>query len=255
VDNNGSVLGHPDADMKDLISEMAKLQRVDAEHLGVKAQSAELGRITDKDIEASAQSLIDNVAPLAKKIPELGDFENTLQAERKSLENRLKRIDNEIGWAEDRKFIDHIDLQRDSLERSDGFRVAFNVPFLRFDNENRARDKALLAADERRAEREKKEAGGILRRKRAELYSLAAQVESMRARLNKTRALARRTKGVNDIELKAVLGDFGFELERDVIIQAIKFYEAYLELLRDTGSFARFSGSDLLDPKWRAFTK
>ncbi len=252
VENNGSVLGHPDADMKDLVAEMAKLQEVDSEQLGVKAQGVAIKELSAADVEATAQSLIDNVPSLAKKIPEIGDAAATLQTERRRVELKLKRIDNEIKWSEDRKIIDHIDLQRDSLERSDGFRIAFNVPFLRFDNETRAREKALLVASEREAEREAREINSQLRRKRAEVYSLAAQVESMRSRLIKTRLLARKTKGMTDIELKAVLGDFGFEIERDVLLQSLKFYEAYLEYLRDTGAFARFSGSDLLDPKWQA---
>jgi hypothetical protein len=253
VDQSGQSLGLPDASVKDLVGEMEKLQRVNGDHTATAAGQTGNEQLSADEIERSSMNLIDNVAALAKRIPELN--ETPLQTEHKRIELKLRRISKEIGWADDRKILDHIDIQRDTLEREDAVRFTFNVPFLRFDNENRARDKALLLADEHQAERESRELDSKLRRKRAEIFSVAAQVESMRARLQKTKRLTQKVKGMSDIELKSVLGDFGFELERDVLLQAIRFYNLYLELLRDTGSFARFADLDLLDPKWQAFGK
>lgn len=253
VAHSGQAAGMLDADMKDLVTEMAKLQRVGSEQSGAKAQKVDDAKLTAAEIEEAAQNLIGNVAALAKRVPELADGNGALQTERRSLELKLKRIDREIGWAEDRKIVDHVDFSRDTLDRSDAFRISFNVPFLRFDNENRARDKALLVAAEHEAERGKSELSAKLLRKRAEVYSLAAQVESMRSRLTKTRSLNQKAKSMNDLEMKSVIGDFAFELERDILLQSIRFYNSYLELLRDTGSFARFASQDLLDPAWKAF--
>jgi len=255
VETSGQMLGLPKVNVKDLVRELENLQRVDAELQGLKALRNTTASLSDGQAMEVATALIEAVGTLAKKISDVNWSGEKLRIERKRLEARLSRIDKEISWAQDRKWIDHVDFQRDTLEREDTFRIGFNLPFLRFDNENRARDKALLAAKESALERDASELRIQLRRKQAEILSLAAQVESMKSRLHRTRGIADKVKNVRDVELRAVLGDFSFELERDLVLQAQKFYTAYLEFLRDQGAFAVYAGHNLLKPNWPELTE
>ncbi len=248
VDRSGQILGLPKADLKDLVKELDRLQKVSAENDGIKARTA--GELKIKEVEASAKALIDAVGLLAKKVGPLSENSQPLFVQHNRLEARLQRIDKEIKWAEDRKLIDHIDFQRDTINRDDSVRIAFNIPFLRFDNETRARDRALLAVKESEARRKAEEARNELKRKRALVYGLAAEVESLKSRLGRTREISAKVRGVRDVDLRSVLSDFGFELERDVLVQALKFYTSYLEYLRDIGAFARMPNLNLLDPQF-----
>lgn len=250
VDNSGQLMGLPKVNVKDLVREMERLQKVDAEFEGVKAKREADQGLTEKQADEISQRLVESVGALAKKMAESAWRAEKLQVERRRLELKLSRIDKEISWAKDRKLIDHVDFQRDTLDRQDAVRIGFNVPFLRFDNEDRARDKAILAAKEGELHRKETELNSDLRRQRLEVLSLAAQVESMKSRLTRTRNVAQKIKTVQDVELRAVLGDFGFELERDVVLVSLKFYVKYLEFMRDQGAFAAYPGQNLLNPKW-----
>jgi hypothetical protein len=250
VENSGQLMGMPKVNVKDLVREMERLQKVDAEYEGVKAKRDVTQGLTEKQASEISQGLIDSVGALAKKMSEAEWRSEKLQIERRRLEIKLSRIDKEISWAKDRKILDHVDFQRDTLERQDAVRIGFNVPFLRFDNEDRARDKAVLAAKEGELHRKENELGSELRRQRLEVLSLAAQVESMKSRLSRAKSIGQKIKTVQDVELRAVLGDFGFELERDVVLVSLKFYMKYLEFMRDQGAFAAYPGQNLLDPRW-----
>jgi|GEM_PF-5990166 len=250
VETSGQMMGLPKINVKDLVREMERLQKVDAEYEGIKAQNIPSASMNEKERNEASVVLIESVGALAKKMSEVQWNPEKLQIERQRLEARISRIDKEIAWSKDRKIIDHLDFQRNELENEESIRIGFNIPFLRFDNEDRARDKAILAVKESEIQRKESDLTADLRRQRMEVMSLAAQVESMKARLARTRGVSAKVKGVQDIELRAVLGDFSFELERDVILVSLKFYTKYLEYLRDQGGFAAFSQQNLLHPKW-----
>lgn len=254
VDTSGQMMGLPKINVKDLVREMERLQKVDAEMEGIKAWKNPESLLKPKEAEEISEKLIASVGALAKKMSENQWKAEKLSIERKRLELKLSRVDKEIAWADDRKLLTHVDFQRNSLDRQDSFRIGFNVPFLRFDNEGRARDKAILAVKESELKRKESELASDLRRQRLYVLSLAAQVESMKSRLQRTRGVSAKVKGVQDIELRAVLGDFSFELEREVLAVALKFYTEYLQFMRDQGAFAAYAGNNLLDPQWSSVT-
>jgi hypothetical protein len=247
--DSGQIMGLTKAHSKDLVRELERLQKVSAENEGLKAQDASL--VSAIDVESSSQTLVDAVGRLAKKVASLGDSVQPLSVKHNTLEVRLQRIDKEVGWANDRKIFDHFDYQRDNLDKEDAVRVSFNIPFLRFDNESRARDRALLAVKEAEAARKSEATTAELRRARSVLFGLAAQVESLKQRLIKAREIEAKVKRVKDVELRSVLSDYSFELERDVLAQSLKFYSSYLEYLRDIGAFARMADRNLLDPEFK----
>lgn len=248
LSSSGQLLGSEKANTKDLVKELERLQKVNAEHESLKAQDTKVTPL--EDIESSSKALVQSVGLLAKKAASLGDSMQPLDVKHNDLEVRLQRIDKEVSWADDRKIFDHFDYQRNNLNKEDSFRIGFNIPFLRFDNESRARDRALLSVKEAEVKRKSESALTELRRKRAALFGLAAQVESLKARLAKTREISAKVNKVRDLELRSVLGDFSFELEREVLVQSLKFYSSYLEYLRDIGAFARMANRNLLDPEF-----
>lgn len=247
LSNSGQLLGLEKANTRELVKELERLQKVNAENESLKAQDL---KAPLEDVENSSRALIQAVGLLAKKAASLGESMQPLEVKHNDLEVRLQRIDKEVSWADDRKIFDHFDYQRNNLNKEDSFRIGFNIPFLRFDNESRARDRALLSVKEAEAKRKSESTLTELRRKRAALFGLAAQVESLKSRLAKTKDISAKVKNVRDLELRSVLSDFSFELEREVLVQSLKFYSSYLEYLRDIGAFARLSNRNLLDPEF-----
>jgi hypothetical protein len=247
--NGGQIMALTKADSKDLVRELERLQKVSAENEGLKAQDASL--VGSMDVESSSRSLVDGVGRLAKKVASLTESLQPLSVKHNTLEVRLQRIDKEVSWANDRKIFDHFDFQRNNLDKEDAVRISFNIPFIRFDNESRARDRALLAIKEAEATRKSEALTAELRRARSALFGLAAQVESLKQRLVKAREIESKVRRVKDVELRSVLSDYSFELERDVLTQSLKFYSAYLEYLRDIGAFARMANRNLLDPEFK----
>jgi hypothetical protein len=246
--NSGQILGLTKTDSKDLVRELERLQKVSAENEALKIQDTNL--VSAMDVESSSQILVDAVGRLAKKLASLGDSLQPLSVKHNTLEVRLQRIDKEVHWANDRKIFDHFDYQRNNLDKEDAIRISFNIPFIRFDNESRARDRALLAVKEAEVTRKSEATTAELRRARSALFGLAAQVESLKQRLVKAREIEAKVKRVKDVELRSVLSDYSFELERDVLTQSLKFYSSYLEYLRDVGAFARMANRNLLDPEF-----
>ena len=217
LEDTGQMMGLAKADVKDLVKELERLQKVNVELEAASARATSDSEMSD----AAAAELIDSVGDLAKRLANEKWDGDKLEIQRKRIESKLSRLDKEIAWAKDRKWIDHFDIQRDTLEREDAFRIGFNIPWLRFDNGNRARDKALLLAKESEIERESSQLESELKRKRLDVLSYAAQVESLKSRVSRTKGIAKKIKGVQDVELRAVIGDFTFELERDVLLQSL----------------------------------
>lgn len=248
--NSSQMMGLAKADVKELVKELDRLKRVDAEFESSKARRGSSFSKIEKEAVEAAGELIDSVGAVAKRLVEVEWQAEQLQIQRKRTELQLARIDKEISWSQDRKLLDSVDLRRNTFGNEESIRVTFNVPFLRFDNENRARDKAILASKQSSLEREASELSHDLRRKKVDLLGIAAQVESLKGRLARTKGIDSKIKDVRDHELRAVLADFNFELERDVVLESLKFYTAYLEFLRDQGAFAIYANQNLLKPGW-----
>jgi hypothetical protein len=128
--------------------------------------------------------------------------------------------------------------------------LAFTIPFVRFDGEVRRREQALMIAREIEFEREKKASTLDLELKSQEITSLASRVLSLRERLEKAKSILSRSSSVKDVQLKSVLSDMSLEVEQDLLLNSLKYFETYLEFLRDAGIFAANRGRNLLDGRW-----
>lgn len=255
VEQSAELLGLPKVNVRDLVNELNRLHKVSSEGMAIKAQAKAFKDMNLKELDAVAQTLLDHMGPLGQRVGELPENLEALSIQRKQLELKLQTIDRQVSWADDRKFLSHFDFRHAADTNENSFRINFNIPWIRFDRENYAREKVLHRLDEQDAERESIKVKSELERKRYEVQGLAAQGENTRDRLLKAKTLVSKVRKVRDIELRQVLADFDFELERDVLVLALRFYTQYLEYLYEAGHFARHKDANFLDPKWIELAK
>jgi hypothetical protein len=252
VNQKADMLGLSKMKSQDLLDDLILLQKLDSNLISSKAQIEAYGKVDDKLAEVAAKKLSDAIMNQYKKISTYinSNQKLTIVVERKQLEARLERINKEVGWADDEKLLSHIEVNHDPFQREDSYRVAFNIPWIRFDNENRNREKVLLFTKESSLARDVLNTESELKTKLVELETLAGQIESVKPKFDRLRLIEGQVKGIKDIAMLTSVSRFKNELELELLRNSVDFYNLYLELLRDTGTFAKFSNSDLLDPSW-----
>lgn len=251
VDRYNHKLGQQKINAKDLLDDFRNLQKVEAEYSSAKEQLSD-GMPPASDIVV--KTLIDNVGATQKQLLRLSKDLVTPALDRAQIELRLDRINREIKWADDTKIVDSVIYQRSSIENEEAVRISFNVPFLRFDRENRSREQAMLRVKERELEMSTKAMHEKLRRNLLTLNGLAAQISSVRARFTTTNTLLGRLKNVQDLDLRSQLIELNSQLERDILTLGQRYYTLYLEYLRDAGVFGRMD-VDFLDANWKDLSR
>lgn len=249
VEQASQMLGLPKANAKDLINELQRLHKVTSEERGVKSQAKKIQEIDAKQFDALVESLIQNIGPISKNLSSKPLDAEPLSIQKKRLELSLDKINKEISWADDRKILRSLDIRQDLQKFDNSYRINFNIPWIRFDGENFARESVLHYVDEQDFQRDSLKAQGDLERKRIEVQGLGAQAESTKERLNKTREMLKKVRRIKDIEFRRLLNEMGFDLERDLLIFSLKFYTEYLEYL-SAGGYLADGDVNILDPKW-----
>ncbi len=250
VEQSSKFLGLPKVNIKDLISELSRLHKVTAEGSALKAQARAFEKMELKEIDAAAEHLIQFVPRLGEGIGKLPQESEVLSLERKRLELDLERINREVSWGDDRKLLSHVDIRRNTDRDETSFRINFNIPFFRFDRENFAREKVLHRLKEQDYIRDHSKVKSELERKLYSVQALATQTQSTLDRFAKTKKMIQELRKVKDLELKQALSEFGFEIEREILVNTLKFYSEYLEYLLEAGLFARFNDVNFLNPSW-----
>lgn len=243
------LLGLTDSSPKDVVSALDRLYKTEREGESLKPWlEASNGR--QRDLDALAKRLVTNVPVLLQKIEELDLQQEPMELKVERLEFELKELDRKVGWADDRKLLSHIELRRNFDDNENIFRINFNVPWLRFDRENQARERALHQVQKEELARNEQLVKSELEQMNMTLQSLAAQIASTKARLEQTLKLTKRIGRGNDIELERVLSDLVFDLERELLNLNLDFYEEYLKVLHERGLFASRPKADFLEPGW-----
>lgn len=253
-DRNAELLKLPKYNVRELVR---SLERQGFSETEIKALSAQVSpgfEFTKEQVLLWSESLIDQIQGLAKQVADLKN-PSSIENRQREQEIKLERINRELKWSEDQKWFQHIDLSRDIYKGEYSITLAFTVPLVRFDGEVRRREQALMIAKEMDFEREKRASALDIDLKFQEVLSLAGRVLSLRERLEKAKSVLTRTNSIRDIDLKSVLNDMRFEVEQDLLLSSIKYFDTYLEFLRDTGSFATNSSRNLLDGNWESWTE
>jgi len=248
------MLSQAKADLKDLVARLKQTQRVEYETAVTSSAKSESAKPAPLKLEGKALNeivnrMMDGVGPLKDQALKSGPRE-TLWAQRAKTEMGLERIQRDVRWAEDTKWVRYVDLRRDSLQKENSFVVAFNVPFLRFDGATRDRERAVLQAKELRVERDLAKENRDLSMLRAELERTSAQVEITRARLIKSRGIIPHVQALRQVDLSVTLESLVIELELDQLDSTEKFYKSYLDYLHVTGRFAADPTRNYLDQAW-----
>lgn len=251
VDRYSQKLGQQKISPKDLLDDFRSLQKVEADSAAAKEQILENMPVASEDV---VSALIDNVASTQKKLGQISTDPAESIVDRNAIEMRLDRINREIQWANDSKILDRVEYVHRTMQREDSFRIAFNVPFLRFDRENRSREQVLQKVKERELEADNRAAAEKLKRTHVAINSLAAQIGSVRQRFQVTQTMLTRLRQVQDLDLRAQLIELNSQLERDILALSQRYYSLYFEYLRDTGVLGRMD-VDFLDAKWRELSK
>ncbi len=251
IEKNSLTMGLTKVNTKFLVDHLEQQQKVEG-HLGA-VKAREKNSFSPAESEALSRTLLTNISSLKKKLLILEE-PVALELKTKNLENRLDRLHQEVNWANDEKVLSFFELKRDQVTNDTAFRLGLTIPWIRFDGITKARERAMMHVKERAFERQSSELKNELRIKLAELQAMGAQVEALASRLDKTRSIEQKLKGVKDVELKTVMSDFTFETELDVLLLAYEFYLNYLEYLKDMGTFAHAQNQDLLHADWQSFS-
>ena len=251
IEKNSLTMGLTKVNTKFLVDHLEQQQKVEG-HLGA-VNSKGKSAFNANEAENFSKTLLRNISALKKKLINLEE-PVALELKTKTLENRLDRLDQEVSWANDEKLFSFLEIKKDQITHDTVYRLGFNIPWIRFDGITRAREVALMRAKDQAFERQKSELKNELRVKLADIQALGAQVEALADRLEKTRGIEERLKGVKDVELKTVMSDFSFETEFDVLLLAYEFYLNYLDYLKEMGTFAQAQNQDLLHADWQSFS-
>lgn len=251
VDKYAARMGLSKISTKDILGDFRNLQKLESEQAEANAlaEPNELAKSLPPSDQKMVMALISSLPQLQKQLNEL-DLSASTSERREDLSIQLERIGREVKWGEDTKIVDRLEYNHEQVDDEDTVTLTFNVPFLRFDRENRSRERALLQVKEKEAARKKSANREELKRTLQELAGLSARVESIRSRLAMTSGLGSKLKDVRDLELKAELSEFTFEMEHQMYKQGHEYLIKYLEFLRDSGALAR--DIDFLSPKWES---
>lgn len=237
---------------QDLLDDLISLQKLENNSMGANNLLAPYPKVDEQTSEKSVKQLVETVKILGEKLINYikTNSKKTLIVERKQLETHLNRIGKEIAWADDEKLISHIEINHDPFQKEDSYRIAFNIPWLRFDNENRGREKVLLQIKESELAREAVVVEQDLQNRLVQLQTLIEQIGNLKPKFDKLKLIETQARGVKDIALYTSVSQFKFELERELLQNSLSFYSLYLQLLRDMGIYAKLQNLDLLDPDW-----
>lgn len=254
VNNKADLLGLNKTKTKDLLGDLILLQKLENNSISISNQAASYEKIEDQLADKLVRQLLDGAKPLNEKLASYFDEnqKNNFNIERKQLENQLSRIGKEVAWADDEKLISHIEVNHDPFQREDSYRIAFNVPGLRFDNENRSREKILLQVKETALVHEALAAKLDLQNRMIQLQTLLEQIENAKPKFARLKLIESQVKGNKDIELLTALSQFKFDLERELLENALAYYSLYLQILKELGVYGKQQDVDLLEPTWRS---
>lgn len=201
------------------------------------------------DVDSLVQQLMADTKSLAVKIVDL-DNQQPVEIELQSIENQLEKINKQVDWADDEKLLSFFEVRKEPVQNETSYRFGINIPWIRFDGVNKARDRALMYAKDRALQRSAQEASYELGEDKTHLKVLASQIESFQQRIQKLSGLNRRLKKLKDNELQAEMSKFVFENEIGAIILGLEFYISYLDYMREKGAFSEREGVNLLSATW-----
>lgn len=255
IKQKSDLMGLSKVKIKDLLDDLVLMQKLESEIIdsAQKPQNGELIVNLDSfQIELAARYLADVVTELNAQLRSFvkGKDGLSLSLMRKQNEVNLDRVNKEISWADDEKIFDHFEFQRDSFKNEDAFKITINLPWLRFDNDNRNRERVLLKVKEETIARERTLYEHELQLRLNQLESQIQHIVNSKPKFEKLKSLERQFKDIKDIAMLSSLAQLKFELEKELLDNTALFYEMYFGLLKDFGGFAELAGQNLFDPQW-----
>ncbi|MCC7406080.1 MAG: hypothetical protein IT288_16930 [Bdellovibrionales bacterium] len=252
VEKNLTLMTSAKSNAKELLRESLGAQQVQGELAALRGRLGEKESLDAGKAENLTSTLRSRAQRLVEKIQIAmgGQAHASLALQRKAVETRLERIDQEVKWADERKLVSHIDLRHDTENQDNSLRVGFNLPFVRFDRATQERESALVRAKETELEVERKsdqlQIESLLRQLSGSIEALKV-AQSKLERMNSARKKLSQSK---DIETLLAVKQSKFDADREVLDRTLDLYATYLGLLRELGYFAKMATTNFLDPRW-----